>query len=255
MDTVVVGIGNTLLTDDGFGPRMIELLQGDPGVPAAVKLIDGGTAVMNLLAEVAAADLLLVVDAVSTGRPPGTLVRVADAEVPMLFGQVLSAHQNGVSDLLAALALTGELPRRIVVVGVEPGSLATGCGLTPAVEQALPGALALVRQELREHGGRSAAPRRSRNELPVGSGGSEGREEERRSCRRDRSLRPQPSHRQRPAAAQMQRAGAGRREVHALRDDAHGPACPPNGGKPAALAAPHGRRFFFRRRLCGKRQS
>lgn len=156
MSVVLLGIGNTLLCDDGFGPLAIERLR-EAGLPPGVHTIDAGTAVMRVRDEIAGASLLLVFDALASGRPPGSLMRLADAEVPRFFAQGLSAHQSGLSDLLATLALAGESPRRLVVIGVEPASLAMSCGLSPAVEAALPAALQLAREEIERHL-RPAAP-------------------------------------------------------------------------------------------------
>ena len=107
---------------------------------------------MEMLDDLARADHLIIVDAVRSGKPPGTMVRIAGDAVPVFFRTKLSPHQIGLSDVLATLALTGEQPGGVTVIGVEPYSLATGMALTPQVEALLPKVVAQLADELRQHG-------------------------------------------------------------------------------------------------------
>ncbi|MCL2344685.1 MAG: HyaD/HybD family hydrogenase maturation endopeptidase [Desulfobulbus sp.] len=152
LKTVVLGIGNILLSDEGVGVRVIEALAGDGGWPAAVELIDGGTCGMELLDQLENLDLLVVVDCVRGGRPAGTPVALRGAAVPVFFRTRLSPHQIGLSDVLANLELLGKAPRETVIIGIEPASLALGMELTPTVAARLPDLAELTRAELRQHG-------------------------------------------------------------------------------------------------------
>jgi hydrogenase maturation protease len=150
--TVVLGIGNTILSDEGVGVRAAEALQAAFELPADVEVIDGGTAGMELLGPLAGVDLLLVLDAIKAGREPGTVVTLVGAEVPVFFGSKLSPHQIGISDVLAGLEFSGEAPRDLVLIGCEPDSLELGLELTPAVAAQVPEMVRLVVAELARRG-------------------------------------------------------------------------------------------------------
>jgi len=134
---VVLGLGNTLHTDDGIGPQAIERLRNDARVPAEVALIEGGTLGLELLTYIWDCSYLLVLDAVDVGQPPGTLVRMSSQEVRTLPGKG-SVHQMGVADLLVALRILASQTPEIVLLGVQPASTDWGTELSPAVAAALP---------------------------------------------------------------------------------------------------------------------
>lgn len=152
MRIVVLGVGNILLSDEGVGVRAVERLRREYRLPPEVEVIDGGTSAMEMLDDLACADHLIIVDAVRSGKPPGTMVRIAGDAVPVFFKTKLSPHQIGLSDVLATLTLTGEQPGGVTVIGMEPVSLATGMALTPQVEALLPKVTARLADELRQLG-------------------------------------------------------------------------------------------------------
>jgi hydrogenase maturation protease len=120
---LVLGMGNILLEDEGLGIRALEQLQQRYEIPPEVELLDGGTTGMGLLDDISGRQHLLVLDAVQTGEPPGTLVKLAGDEVPVYFGMRISPHQLGLSDVLATLELSGEKPAAVTVLGLVPQSL------------------------------------------------------------------------------------------------------------------------------------
>lgn len=138
MRIVILGVGNILLSDEGVGVRAVERFQREYRVPPGVEVIDGGTAGMELLEDLANATHLIIVDAVRSRKEPGTMVRIAGDDVPVFFKTKLSPHQVGLSDVLATLAFNDEQPGGVTVFGVEPVSLDTGMALTPQVEALLP---------------------------------------------------------------------------------------------------------------------
>ena len=152
MRIIVLGVGNILLTDEGVGVRAIEELGRRYDLPPEVALLDGGTSAMEMLDDLAHADLLIIADCVRAGLAPGSLIRLADDEVPALLRLKMSPHQIGLSDVLATLTLSGESPKRIVVHGVEPASLATAMELSPVVARRLPELVAALADELRVAG-------------------------------------------------------------------------------------------------------
>ncbi|MFA7270536.1 MAG: HyaD/HybD family hydrogenase maturation endopeptidase [Sterolibacterium sp.] len=150
--TIVLGIGNILLSDEGVGVRAIEALHEHFEIPADVEVIDGGTSAMELLDDLSHAKLLIVVDALKAGRPPGSIVRLSGDEVPVFFRSKLSPHQIGLSDVLATLELLGEAPRETIIVGIQPATLTLGMEISNEVKAMLPEVIRLVVADLRHHG-------------------------------------------------------------------------------------------------------
>ena len=130
---LVLGLGNILLQDEGVGVRVIERLKQQYEFPDDVELMDGGTAGMALYEHIIDRDRLIVVDAVKTGRPPGTLVVLNNDQVPAFFRNKVSPHQLALSDILAALQIAGNSPPQITVMGIEPLHLDTGLSMSDTV--------------------------------------------------------------------------------------------------------------------------
>ena len=133
---VVLGLGNTLHSDDGVGPRAIEKLKSKLTLPEDVTLIEGGTLGLELLAYVWDCSYLLVLDAVDFGQPPGTLIRMSGQELHTLPSQG-SVHQLGVADLLVALRVLASRQPTVVLLGVQPATTDWGTELSPPVEAAM----------------------------------------------------------------------------------------------------------------------
>jgi len=150
---LVLGLGNALMTDDAFGHRMINALQGRFRFPAEVTVLDGGTLGLDLLPRLEGIGRLLVIDALEMGAAPGTVFRLQGEEVPRAFASKLSVHQMGLQDLLAVAELQGHLPDELVVWGVQPESIEMGLELTAPVAAAMEEAMAGVVGELRSWGG------------------------------------------------------------------------------------------------------
>ncbi len=152
---VVLGIGNTILGDEGAGVHAAMALLRDFDLPAEVEVIDGGTAGMELLDALADVDLLLVLDAVKAPQPPGSLVCLQGAQVPVFFRSKLSPHQVSICDVLASLEFAGAAPRELMLVGVVPELMELGLELTPTVAACLP---AMVDAVVHALGARGLAP-------------------------------------------------------------------------------------------------
>lgn len=145
---LVIGMGNVLMQDEGVGVRAVEELEQRYRIPAGVEVVDGGTTGMELFEPMRGAKSLIIADAVNTGDPHGSLVRIANAEIPAFFQTKLSNHQLGVSDLLALLALKGETPEQVTIIGMVPHSLENRLGLTPEAEAGLEGMVRMLVDEL-----------------------------------------------------------------------------------------------------------
>jgi hydrogenase maturation protease len=140
--TLILGVGNLLMGDEGVGVHALRVLEQDP--PPGVRLLDGGTGGVNLLTDIQAADRVIMIDATRDGQPAGTLAHLRPA-CPGELPRGLSAHDFGVKDLFAAAALLGDFPDihlfTISVEEVQPMSM----DLSPRVATAVPLALAAVR--------------------------------------------------------------------------------------------------------------
>lgn len=159
VDTLVLGLGNVLWADEGFGVRAVEALHAGWVFGDDVRLMDGGTLGLSLFDDVASARRVLVFDAIDDGLPGGTLRLLRDAEVPAWGSNKLSPHQTGFNDVLALASLRGSAPERITAIGVQPAVLDDfGGSLCPAVRARLPEAVELALRELAEWG-HPATPR------------------------------------------------------------------------------------------------
>jgi hydrogenase maturation protease len=147
--TLVLGLGNILLRDEGVGVRVVEALAERYVLPAEVEVVDGGTCGMELLDTLAGCAHLLVCDAVRTGAAPGSVVKLSGDQVPALFQVRYSPHQLGLMDVLATLNLTGEAPATLTLVGIVPADLRLGLELSPVVAEAAEQAVEALAAELR----------------------------------------------------------------------------------------------------------
>lgn len=134
---LVLGLGNILLQDEGVGVRVVQHLHQTYRFPPEVEVMDGGTAGMALYEHIIDRSHLIVVDAVNTGDPPGTLVSLEQDAVPFYFSTKVSPHQMALSDILAALQIVGHTLPEIVLLGIVPVTLTTGIGLSDPVSKQL----------------------------------------------------------------------------------------------------------------------
>jgi hydrogenase maturation protease len=145
--TLVLGIGNTLLGDDGVGVRIVESLRGDADM-AQRALVDGGTLSFSLLSQLEDAEAMLVVDAANLGAAAGT-VRVYESDAMDQFirrAGPRSVHEVGLADVMDMARLHGCLPPQRALVCVQPDRIEWSEKLSPVVEAAT----AHARQQIRE---------------------------------------------------------------------------------------------------------
>ncbi len=157
-DTLVLGIGNLLYADEGFGVRAVEALNARYAFPDSVRVMDGGTQGIFLLPWVCSAQRLLILDAVDFGMPPATLRVVRGDDVPCFMGaKKVSMHQAGFQEVLASADLAGSLPAELALVGVQPALLSDyGGSLTSGVRGRIDEAVELACEVLRDWGIRPA---------------------------------------------------------------------------------------------------
>jgi hydrogenase maturation protease len=175
---LVIGMGNVLMQDEGIGVRAAEELDCRYAFPAHVRIVDGGTTGMELFEPMRTADCLIIADAVNFDRPPGSLIRIADKEINAFFQTKISNHQLGLSDLLALMAMRGETPRHVAIIGMVPYGLENRLGLS---EHAAAGLDAMVNMLLKELAlaGITATPRQ---EVRIGHWHRQAELEEQAAC-------------------------------------------------------------------------
>lgn len=157
---LLLGIGNVLWADEGFGVRCIETLHQHYQFPDHVTLMDGGTQGIYLVQHVQAADILVVFDAIDYGLDGGTLKVIADSDVPNFMGaKKMSLHQTGFQEVLATSQLLGHYPEKLLLIGVQPVELEDyGGSLRPAVKAQIQPAIEIAIRYLADCG-ISATPR------------------------------------------------------------------------------------------------
>jgi hydrogenase maturation protease len=143
---LVLGIGNILWADEGFGVRAVEAFHRDYETPGNVTVLDGGTQGLYLVNFLQDHDYLLVFDAIDYGLEPGTLKLVRDDEVPKFTGaKKMSLHQTGFQEVLSAADLLDAAPRQIALIGCQPQDLEDWCGpLTAPVRERIAEALTMA---------------------------------------------------------------------------------------------------------------
>lgn len=143
--TLVLGIGNTLLSDEGIGIHVINYLRRLHPAPEGVTYLDGGTLSFTLASEIEDADHLIVVDAAQIGGPPGSVACMTGSAMDHFLGNTKrSVHEVGLLDLLDIARLTDTLPANRALVGIQPDVIDWGEQPTAAVSSAIPAAAKYV---------------------------------------------------------------------------------------------------------------
>ena len=140
MHTLVLGIGNTLLTDEGVGVHAIHYLQQHHADLAGTEYIDGGTLSFTLAGPIEDAENLIVIDAAQLNENPGTVrTFVGTAMDDYLSSQrQRSVHEVGLMDLMSMVRLAGRLPKHRALIGVQPKSLEWGESPSKELAAAIP---------------------------------------------------------------------------------------------------------------------
>ena len=140
MKLLVLGIGNTLLADEGVGIVAMRELQARYGARADMEFLDGGTLSFTLAAPISECDALLVIDAAELDAAPGTVRSFEGAAMDRFLGanRKSSVHEVGLLDLMSISRLGGHWPERRALIGIQPALMDWGETLTPAVAAALP---------------------------------------------------------------------------------------------------------------------
>jgi hydrogenase maturation protease len=152
--TIVAGVGNIFLGDDGFGVEVVRQFAGRP-IPAGVEVVDIGIRGVHLAYELLdGCDLLVLVDASARGEPPGTVSVIEVGPDDVTAGPALiDAHGMAPDDVLGLVRRLGGRPARTLVVACEPADLGAGMDLSAPVRAAVPEAVRLIESILTDNRG------------------------------------------------------------------------------------------------------
>ena len=158
---LILGIGNILLKDEGLGVHVAHELQ-KYDLPSNVDIIDGGTAGLDILLSQEGLYKLVVIDAIRTGKEPGTIYKTRYSRSSFLDSRSspsieypassiqISLHQVGLLDALDATEKMNCAPKEVTVIGVEPGQISLGLELTEPVKQSIPEVIKQVLEEIQD---------------------------------------------------------------------------------------------------------
>lgn len=150
--TVVIGLGNPLMGDDGLGLVALERLRAEYALPPEVELVDGGTWGMNLLPVIEEAARVILIDAIDIAAAPGTPIRLECERLPRYLATKISPHQVDLRDVLALAELRGTLPADTVAVGLQPARIELGNALSEVLRCRVDDLVLRVVQELADRG-------------------------------------------------------------------------------------------------------
>ena len=137
-EITVLGIGNTILSDEGFGVRVVEFLKNNYIFPDNVQLLDGGTLGVELMHFVVGTSKLLIIDSIDGGKSEGEIFHLRGEEILNHFTQKISVHEVGIQDILTMLEITGKKIPCVELLGAQPYSLDVGTNLTPSMQKLIP---------------------------------------------------------------------------------------------------------------------
>jgi hydrogenase maturation protease len=144
---VVIGVGNLLQKDEGIGIHAVKALQ-EISLPKDVELIDGGTS-PDLIAYTRAGDKMIIIDCAKAGGEPGAIYRFKPEDLVAGKGGLASAHEMGVVENLNLMSLTGNQPKEVVIIGIEPAEIDWGMELSTTLKSRMPDLIKVVVKEIR----------------------------------------------------------------------------------------------------------
>lgn len=150
--TLVLGIGNTLLSDEGIGIHVLRELQQNHQITGDIDYLDGGTLSFTLASPIENCHQFIVIDASEIKSDPGAVKVFENEEMDAFItsGNKKSVHEVGLVDVMSIAMLTGNLPPQRALIGIQPDSLDWGNQPTETVKQAIPIACQQVTQLLRK---------------------------------------------------------------------------------------------------------
>ena len=150
--TLVIGVGNLLMSDEGVGIHVVRELVSRYAIPEEVQVLDGGTLGMDLLYYLEGVDQVLIIDAVETGEAPGTIIRLEGNDVPAFLSVKMSPHEIGIPDMLAAAKLKDIFPKSLILIGIQPEKIEISTELTETIQNSIDALLNFTIEQLEAWG-------------------------------------------------------------------------------------------------------
>jgi len=149
MKTILIGLGNILMQDEGIGVHAVKVIEARFEIPPELEIVDGGTAGLDLLPFFEGRDRVLLVDAVDFGEEPGFIGELSNDAIPARFGKnKASLHHVGLAEVLALGQLLEVLPPEIHLIGIQPLSFDPGLELTETLQERFDALIARVLAKL-----------------------------------------------------------------------------------------------------------
>jgi hydrogenase maturation protease len=129
----ILGLGNILMTDEGIGVHTVNEFQRRYSVPDYVEIVDGGAAGLDLIPFIEGREKVLMVDAVNFDREPGYVDLLENEAIPARITLKSSMHHLGLMDVLSIVKMSGNYPKMLCLIGIQPKSLELGLDMTPEI--------------------------------------------------------------------------------------------------------------------------
>ena len=135
--TLILGVGNILLRDEGIGVRVVEYLQQQT-LPEGIELVDGGTAGADLIDVLADRKTIIIIDAVDSDKPAGTILKLTPDDLAPQSPNPLSLHDLDIPQTLKMTDMLGCASKRVICFGIVPETVAPGLELSEKLSQLMP---------------------------------------------------------------------------------------------------------------------
>ena len=145
-DTVILGIGNILLQDDGVGVHVIKQLENE-NLPSTIELVDGGTSTLDTLGLFLDYKKVIVVDCLRAGLKPGTIYKIKPEDISNYKKENLSIHDVQILDVVKMANMMNKYPE-VVIFGIEPEKIAVDLEMTQIMVSKIPEIISNIKKEL-----------------------------------------------------------------------------------------------------------
>lgn len=145
-DTVIIGIGNILLQDDGVGVHVIKQLENEK-LPTTIELVDGGTSTLDTLGFFLDYKKVIVVDCLRAGLIPGTIYKIKPDDIKNYKKENLSIHDVQILDVVKMANMMNKYPE-VVIFGIEPEKIAVDLEMTLTMVSKIPEIVSNIKKEL-----------------------------------------------------------------------------------------------------------
>lgn len=146
----ILGLGNILMSDEGVGVHTVKEFEKRYEVPEFVEIIDGGAAGLDLIPFIEGREKVLMIDAVNFDREPGYIDTIENDAIPVRLSTKASMHHLGLMDVLSIVKLSGNYPKDLCIIGIQPKSLELGLDMTPEIWDKKEALVKRVADKLRE---------------------------------------------------------------------------------------------------------